>query len=199
MDPWNSKIVNADVNWTNLRHLYHQMQIKQVGVQAFSKLFGRIVLSLPYFFKERSLLAPMPAAFMFNYMMSVTSSPCENLTDLSSISQVPLVNSLIHKDGGGAELVGYQLRSKDKSLVLHHFGVGSDHATKDKIIRVVEVRQHPLGRDMEILVLLEIVDRKLENGSFRCVCLDANRIINAVCSLPINEDYIEVLDVQVKF
>lgn len=64
MDPWNSKIVSADVNWINLRHLYHEMEITEVGVQAFSKLLGRIVLSLPYYFKEHSFLAPMPAAFM---------------------------------------------------------------------------------------------------------------------------------------
>jgi hypothetical protein len=56
MDPWNSKIVSADVNWINLRQLCHQMLITEVGVQAFSKLLGRIVLSLPYYFKVSPFL-----------------------------------------------------------------------------------------------------------------------------------------------
>lgn len=114
------------------------------------------------------------------------------------------LNSLILRDGSGAHLVGYQLRSKGKSLVLYRCGMGElaydtgyDLSTKDKIIRVVEVRSHPLGRELETLVVLEIVDRRMDKGSFRCVCLEANKVVNAICSLPINEDYIEVLDAQV--
>jgi hypothetical protein len=56
---------------------------------------------------------------------------------------------------------------------LHHFGTGDfsystdcNHLTKDSIIRVVELRQHPLGGEMEVMVLLEIVDKKMENGTF---------------------------------
>lgn len=205
MDPWNSKIVSADINWCHLKQLQHQMLITEVGVQAFSKLLGRIVLSLPYYFKERSFLAPMPPVFMFNYMMAVTSSPCENLIDMSLVAQIPSINSFVLPNGEGAQIFGYHLRLKGGSLVLHHSGTGDfsystsyHNLTKDHIIRVVELRQHPLGTEIEILVLLEIVDRNMENGSIRCVCLEANKIINAICTSPINEEYIEVLDAKVR-
>ena len=64
MDPWNSKIVSAEVNWTNMRRIYHGMGISNVGILAFARLLGRILLSLPNYYKERTLLAPMPATFM---------------------------------------------------------------------------------------------------------------------------------------
>lgn len=64
MDPWNSRIVSSDVNWVNMRSIYHGMGVNNIGVLAFSKLVGRILISLPHYYKERYFLAPMPAAFM---------------------------------------------------------------------------------------------------------------------------------------
>lgn len=64
MDPWNSKIVSAEVNWTNMRSIYNGMGISIVGVLAFARLLGRILISLPNYYKERIYLAPMPATFM---------------------------------------------------------------------------------------------------------------------------------------
>jgi hypothetical protein len=53
----------------------------------------------------------MPAFFMFNYMMAVTSSPCENLIDMSLVT--PSVSSLVLPNGEGAQIFGYHLRSKE--------------------------------------------------------------------------------------
>lgn len=64
MDPWNSKIVSANVNWTNIRNIYHGMGITTIGVLAFARLLGRVILSLPNYYKEQYFLAPMPVAFM---------------------------------------------------------------------------------------------------------------------------------------
>ena len=64
MDPWNLKIVSGKVNWTNMRVIYDKMGIMTVGLHSFSRLLGKLLLSLPTYHKTQFLAAPMPASFM---------------------------------------------------------------------------------------------------------------------------------------
>jgi hypothetical protein len=183
IDPWNAKIVSAEVNWVNLKGLHSDMGIDLVGVYNFAKLFGRIILSLPNYLKEGYFLAPMPAAFMFNYMMTVTAVPCENLTGLSSSTlsnsvnrKVDVINTLILPDGTGAVLVGYQLTTlKYNSLALLFKNPSEvsfsgpnlnpsvvsrspSYFSDEPIVRTVEVRTHPMGlRELDMVVVLEVL------------------------------------------
>ena len=64
VDALNAKIGNADVDWFQMQAVKNVMAIDGVNLLVFSKLLGRLLLSLPYFVKTGQYIAPMPASFM---------------------------------------------------------------------------------------------------------------------------------------
>jgi hypothetical protein len=64
VDALNAKIGNADVDWFQMLAVKNSMDIEEVTLLVFSKLLGRLLLSLPYFVKTGKYIAPMPASFM---------------------------------------------------------------------------------------------------------------------------------------
>jgi len=65
VDAVNAKISGAEVDWFQIRSVLNMMRIRSIGVLAFSKLLGRLLLSLPYYYKNRQYVAPMPVTFMY--------------------------------------------------------------------------------------------------------------------------------------
>ena len=64
VDALNAKIGYADVDWFQMQAVKNVMAIDGVNLLIFSKLLGRLLLSLPYFVKTGQYIAPMPASFM---------------------------------------------------------------------------------------------------------------------------------------
>lgn len=65
VDALNAKIGSADVDWFQMQTVQNVMEISGVNLVVFSRLLGRLLLSLPYFNKTRNYIAPMPASFMY--------------------------------------------------------------------------------------------------------------------------------------
>lgn len=64
VDVLNAKVKTARVDWFQLQSVQNELGIYGIGVSAFSKLLGRLLLSLPYFHRTGKYIAPMPASFM---------------------------------------------------------------------------------------------------------------------------------------
>ena len=98
-----------------------------------------------------------------------------------------MLAELILPDGTGSILKGCKFRiSSAGKLTLMR---GDQNATETKlqnltsrdIIRVVEVRSHPLGlKDLEIVVVLEVTSSSADVKVRRYLTLDAERIARAV-------------------
>jgi hypothetical protein len=81
VDSVNAKISLGLIDWFLLRKIQLSMKITTVGVLAFTKMLGRFLLSVPNFIKNKQYLPPMPATFMFNYLMIVCYCPFELSVD----------------------------------------------------------------------------------------------------------------------
>lgn len=64
VDALNAKVGYADVDWFQMQAVKNVMAVNGVNLLIFSKLLGRLILSLPYFVKTGQYIAPMPASFM---------------------------------------------------------------------------------------------------------------------------------------
>lgn len=60
----NSKINKGEIDWFCHRDLQRVLKIVQIGVLAFAKLLGRLLLSYSLFKKEGKYLTAMPVSFM---------------------------------------------------------------------------------------------------------------------------------------
>ena len=67
VDALNAKIGNAEVDWFRMQTVQTLMDIGGVNLLVFSKLLGRLLLSLPYFIRTGQYIAPMPASFMLKH------------------------------------------------------------------------------------------------------------------------------------
>lgn len=66
------------------------------------------------------------------------------------------------------------------------------------LIRIVEIRSHPLGLEgLMMIAVLEVVSKNIEIESFRCLCLNVEKIVQAVGHLSENDESIEVMDAMV--
>jgi hypothetical protein len=81
VDSVNAKISLGLIDWFLLRKIQLSMKVTTVGVLAFTKMLGRFLLSVPNFIKNKQYLPPMPATFMFNYLMIVCYCPFELSVD----------------------------------------------------------------------------------------------------------------------
>eukprot|EP01032_Pedospumella_encystans_P012824 gene12824-14806_t len=119
VDAVNSKISAGMIDWFMLRKIQSMLKITSIGLLAFSKLLGRFLISVPNFIKTRRYLPPMPATFMFNYLMVVCHCPFElGIPKLSRLlkkdidyqtgfSMKRLLQTLIQPNGSGSWLLGY--------------------------------------------------------------------------------------------
>jgi galactitol-specific phosphotransferase system IIB component len=115
-----------------------------------------------------------------------------------------VLEALILPDGTGSVLKGYKLRtSSTGKLTLIR---GDQNATEAKlenliseeVIRVVEVRSHPLGlKDLGIVVVLEVTSSSAQAKVQRYLSLDAERVASAVIDIGELNYSIEVSDATV--
>lgn len=77
VDAVNAKISKGMIDWFLLRRIQSILKATTVGVLAFTKMLGRYLLSVPNFIKYFKYYPPMPATFMFNYLMMVCYCPFE--------------------------------------------------------------------------------------------------------------------------
>jgi hypothetical protein len=115
-----------------------------------------------------------------------------------------VLEALILPDGTGSVLKGYKLRtSSTGKLTLVR---GDQNATEAKlenliseeVIRVVEVRSHPLGlKDLGIVVVLEVTSSSAQAKVQRYLSLDAERVASAVIDIGELNYSIEVSDAMV--
>jgi hypothetical protein len=75
MDAMNKKISFGFVNWHEMNTLKSACQLHSIGLLAFSKILGRLILSLPLFALTSRYLNPMPLSFMYNYLVNVETVP----------------------------------------------------------------------------------------------------------------------------
>lgn len=99
IDSINAKIGHAEVDWLQVRSLQSLLNIKSVGLLTFSRLLGRVLLAFPYFVFKNEYIIPMPASFMFNFAMTVTTSPfIVNVVNLKRFLESPfLFNGISNK------------------------------------------------------------------------------------------------------
>ncbi len=64
VDIYNKKLVEGNLNWFFMNKLHAFTQLQSVGVLAFAKMLGRIIICLPCFVFMRKYIIPMPLAFM---------------------------------------------------------------------------------------------------------------------------------------
>lgn len=118
-----------------------------------------------------------------------------------------VLNALILPNGAGEILRGYQLikipHTQKMALTSitsneHQLADRSQKSFQEASIRIVEVRSHPLGlRGLKLITVLEIVSKNVEIVPLRCLCLDAERISDAIKKPYGEKDYIEVIDATV--
>lgn len=51
-------------DWFLIRKIQYSMRVLNIGALAFTKILGRLLLSLPNFLDTKKYLPPMPATFM---------------------------------------------------------------------------------------------------------------------------------------
>lgn len=117
-----------------------------------------------------------------------------------------MLAALILPDGSGPLLLGYKMRkSNTGKLTL----IRNDRCTTEtkvrgdlfceNIVRVVEVRSHPLGiKDLGIIVVLEVSSSNADVKLQRYLTLDAEKIARAVVDIGEINYCIEVLDATVR-
>ena len=64
-------------DWFLIRKIQYSMRVLNIGALAFTKILGRLLLSLPNFLDARKYLPPMPATFMYvrTHSTVTTTSP----------------------------------------------------------------------------------------------------------------------------
>lgn len=115
-----------------------------------------------------------------------------------------MLAALILPDGTGSVLKGYKIRSSNNGkLTLIHRDKNAkemkleSHVSED-VIRVVEIRSHPLGfKDLGIVVVLEVTSSTAEAKVQRYLTLDAERTASAVIDIGDSNYCIEVLNATV--
>jgi hypothetical protein len=55
-------------DWFLIRKIQYSMRVLNIGALAFTKILGRLLLSLPNFLDARKYLPPMPATFMYGFL-----------------------------------------------------------------------------------------------------------------------------------
>ena len=98
LDAVNAKISVGIIDWFLLRRIQSITKAHPVGVLAFTKLLGRFLFSVPNVVKHCKYYPPMPATFMFNYLMMVCYCPFELITNNL---QDFLCQSALHSSSAG--------------------------------------------------------------------------------------------------
>lgn len=115
-----------------------------------------------------------------------------------------MLAALILPDGTGSVLKGYEIRSSSNgklTLIRRDKNAKEmkleSHISED-VIRVVEIRSHPLGfEDLGIVVVLEVTSSSAEPKVQRYLTLDAERTASAVIDIGDLNYCIEVLNATV--
>jgi len=64
IDVFNQKLSEGSVNWKYMQQLYEQVKLPSVGVYAFAKMLGKLLITLPLYSSVRQYVVPMPVSFM---------------------------------------------------------------------------------------------------------------------------------------
>lgn len=67
VDIYEKKLVEGNINWFFMYKLHEFTKLQSIGVLAFSKMLGRIIMSLPCFVFMKQYVVPMPIAFMLEF------------------------------------------------------------------------------------------------------------------------------------
>jgi hypothetical protein len=119
----------------------------------------------------------------------------------SVMFQSAVLEALILPDGTGSVLKAYKLETSSTgklTVVRRDQNATETNLISQDIIRVVEVRSHPLGsKDLEIVAVLEVASSCAEAKVQRYFSLDAARIASAVIDTRELNCSIEVFDAKV--
>jgi hypothetical protein len=189
LDYVNKRVHECTVHWPLLQCLREECGIDNIGVQCFGKLLIHSLLNIPSYFHYNRMENPMPATFMHNCMLVVSSCPVSiSLPSLLIDSSVESLIAVFRDDIYGHAL---WLRNVDlywttanqkvlcstqrASSSVQLMKMFSPDTLRDIGIRIVEIFPTVLN-SVGYAVVLEVINRKKWVHNVRFVITDISTL-----------------------